>query len=260
MVQFCREVLPARFAQGRADRQAWWPESIVANIRAALPEFDFSNIEGSVRDQRAQPSQSELALLGRARSILEDAIDTALTGNHTSEERWAAVQRISRRSGFMDIFGHCHADPETVRSQSKFPVSSVIFGCGVRRRAVATRQRGCAGSRCDSRLAQTWRHARRGASGRGKIRRNRRLERFCLRLPQSPDIETDGAQRPPADTNSEPLQDGEVVLLTCSAPSARGTVALGDMFLVGEAGARIVPASAGAGNERPSSSEGGHAS
>jgi len=51
----------------------------------------------------------------------------------------------------------------------------------------------------------------------------------------------------PALDDPQPFRNGELVLLTCSAPSARGRFTLGDMFLVGDTGARIVPARAGAG-------------
>jgi hypothetical protein len=242
IVQFCRERLAGRASPKVAlIDEAWWPESIVANVRAALPEVGFSNIEGLVRDQRAQPSQSELALLGRARSILEHAIDTALTGNHTTEERWAVVQRISRRCGFMDIFGHCHADPKD--GSVSVEVSGQFRHLWLRR---AKARGGDATARLRPALDAIAGSLNPGAT-RGEVQaagaRYAEIagwQGFACDCLSHTDIETDGAQRPPADADSEPLQDGEVVLLTCSAPSARGTVALGDMFLVGEAGARTV--------------------
>jgi Creatinase/Prolidase N-terminal domain len=248
IVQFCRECLAGRASPKVAlIDEAWWPESIVANVRAALPEVGFSNIEGLVRDQRAQPSQSELVLLGRARSILEDAIDTALAGNHTIEERWAAVQRISRRSGFMDILGHCHADPED--GSVSVEVSGQFRHLWLRR---AKARGGDAAARLQPALEAIAGSLKPGATraevqaagaGYAEIAGQQGFACDCL---SHVDIETDGAQRMLAPDDPRPFRDGELVLLTCSAPSARGMVTLGDMFLVGDAGARIVPASAGA--------------
>jgi hypothetical protein len=249
IVQFCGESFkgPASPKVGLID-EAWWPQSIVANIRAALPDVDFVNIEGAVRDQRAQPSQSELALLGRARLILEDAIDTALTGNHTSEERWAAVQRISRRSGFMDILGHCHADPED--GSITVDVSGQFRHLWLRR---AQARGGDAAARLQPALKTIAGSLRPGATraavqaAGAKYAESAGWKGFACDCLSHVDIETDGAQRMLASDDPQPFQNGELVLLTCSAPSARGMVSLGDMFLVGNAGARIVPASVGAG-------------
>jgi Creatinase/Prolidase N-terminal domain len=242
IVQFCREHLAGSASPKVAlIDEAWWPESIVANVRAALPEVDFTNVEGAVRDQRAKPSQSELALLGRARSILEDAIDTALTGNHTTEERWAAVQRISRRRGFMDILGHCHANPE--EGSVSVDVSGQFRHLWLR---CAKARGGDAAARLQPALDAIAGSLKPGATraevqaAGARYAETARWQGFACDCLSHTDIETDGAQRPPAGADSEPLQDGEVVLLTCSASSARGTVALGDMFLVGDTGARTI--------------------
>jgi hypothetical protein len=249
IVQFCRERLAGRASPKVAlIDEAWWPESIVANVRAALPEVDFADVEGAVRDRRAQPSQSELALLGRARSILDEAIDTALTGNHTTEERWAAVQRISRRSGFMDILGHCHADPED---------GSVSVEVSGQFRHLWLRRAKARGGNATARL-QPALEAIAGSLKPGTTRAEMQAagakyadiagwQGFACDCLSHVDIETDGAQRMPAPDDPQPFRNGELVLLTCSAPSARGMVILGDMFLVGDTGARIVPARAGAG-------------
>jgi hypothetical protein len=249
IVQFCRERLAGCVSPkvGLID-EAWWPESVVANVRASLPEVGFLNIEGVVRDQRTQPSQSELALLGRARSILEDAIDTALAGNQTTEDRWAAVQRISRRSGFLDIVGQCRADPED--GSVSLDVAGQFRHLWLRRAKV---RGGDAASRLPPALEAVANSLKPGAT-RAEVQaagaqyaKSAGWQDFACDCLSHVDIETDGAQRMPALEDPQPFRDGEVVLLKCTAPSARGMVALGDMFLVGDTGPRIVPARDGAG-------------
>jgi hypothetical protein len=249
IVQFCSERVEGRASLkvGLID-EAWWPQSIVANICAALPGVGFANVERVVRDQRARPSQSELALLGRARLIMDDAIDTALAGNHTSEERWAAVQRISRRSGFMDILGYCHADPED--SSISVDVSGQFRHVWLRR---AQARGGDAAARLQPALETIAGSLKPGVTRAQVQTAGARYAEiagwkgFACDCLSHVDIETDGAQRIPVADDPQPFRDGELVLLTCSAPSARRMITLGDMFLVGDTGARIVPARAGAG-------------
>jgi hypothetical protein len=249
IVQFCDESLKDRASPkvGLID-ETWWPHSIVANIRAALPGVGFVNVERLVRDQRARPSQSELALLGRARLIMDDAIEAALAGSHTSEERWAAVQRISRSSGFMDILGDCHADPED--GSITVDVSGQFRHLWLRR---AQARGGDTAARLQPAL-KTIAGALKPGVTRAQVQaagaryaKTAGWQGFACDSLSHVDIETDGAQRIPAADDPQPFRDGELVLLTCSAPSARGMITHGDMFLVSDTGARIVSARAGTG-------------
>lgn len=238
MVQFCRERLAGRASPkvGMVD-EAWWPESVVAKVRADLPEVAFEDIGSVVREQRAQPSDSELAMLKHAHAILERAVDTALSGDHTPGERWAALQRTSRRAGFLDIIGQCRVDPED--GSIALDVAAQFRHLWLRR---ANARGGDAAARLPVALEAVAGPLKPGASRAdmqavgAHYAESQSWPGFACDCLSHVDIETEGAQR--MSDHRQMLRAGEVVLLKCTAPAARGTVALGDMYLVGETGAR----------------------
>jgi hypothetical protein len=83
-----------------------WPSSVVGQVRAAVPGWDVRPLGGLVRDQRAVPSEAELALLRRGGQVLAAAADAATEAGLTVPARVAAVERVLRGAGFLDVFVH----------------------------------------------------------------------------------------------------------------------------------------------------------
>jgi Xaa-Pro aminopeptidase len=81
---------------------ALWPESVMNDIAAAVPEWRIAELGSLVRDRRALPSEAELALLRQGATVLRDALAEATAPGLDMRERSAAIDRITRHAGFAD--------------------------------------------------------------------------------------------------------------------------------------------------------------
>jgi hypothetical protein len=99
-------------AGGRAGRIAlvelsWWPNNLVAALRAALPQAELTDLRAVVRDMRLMPSAEEMELLRRGARLLDGAMRQSWAQSADAHERTSVAVRYIRRAGFLDATVSC---------------------------------------------------------------------------------------------------------------------------------------------------------
>lgn len=213
----------------------WWPAMLLDEVAAALPGWELHPLPDVVRDARAVPSTSEVALLGYAGAVLAEAVAAAVADGHDDGRgRIALVERIARGNGFKDLRVRCeHADGavsvDAVGEYRNGWVATARAGGGDRAAILGAALEGAA-----ARLTPGVRPS--ALSVPDGVR---------LCCTDQADLATDGAHRALGDPDA-PLPEGAVVALHVDAEQGGGgRLAVADTYLVRADGpARLTEGSA----------------
>lgn len=91
-----------------------WPTAVADEVRAALPGWQVKPLPGLVREGRVVVSQNELALLREGGTVVARAATEATADGLGVRARTAAVERIVRGAGFLDVQVGVPAAPDDV--------------------------------------------------------------------------------------------------------------------------------------------------
>jgi hypothetical protein len=100
---FVEERLGTRAARIGIVDLDWWPNAVVTDLEAAMPQADLEDLPGAVRNLRLIPDAEEASLLREAGNRLEAAADAAWSSGGSLAERGETAVRMARLAGFLDV-------------------------------------------------------------------------------------------------------------------------------------------------------------
>ena len=213
----------------------WWPDKLVADLAAALPGRELTDLGSVVRRRRQSPSPSEAVLLRQASQLTAQAVGSALEARLSNHERAGRAELTARLGGAEDVSVYCRpstADADTVEVVSEYRGYWTSAA-----RVLAKGQGGWPGQ-----FAGAY-HAAASALAAGvtaDLVRGAAQDALApldldwrVDLIHHTDLETEGGYRYPQDT-VRPLTDGSVVTLRLELGLPDGSDAvLADTFQVG---------------------------
>lgn len=224
---------------GRSGRIAlvdmpWWPNDLVAELRAALPQAELQDLGSVVRDRRLLPSAEETSLLRRGARLLEEAMASIWARSRNAHERTALTVRDIRRAGFQDATVSCGK----LEDGSEFADAIGQYRYVWLRRS---RPRGGPSANVANTALDAALHTARPGTTEMELSRLAAVEvgsgyRLALSSIPHPDIETRGLFRGSADAR-RPLREGEVVCMTLSLAGEAGVLAAADTVKITRNGA-----------------------
>ncbi len=218
--------------------EAWWPASLLIELRDALGPQRSVDLGEVVRRERKAPSGSELRLLRSASTLTARAVGDVLDPGLTPEERAGRAELTARQGGVEDVSVYSHLagpDAEVVEVIGEFR-GYWTSAARVLSRSVPPWARAIeAGFRAAATVLRDGVTANTVRSAAGPHLSELDMA-WQLELLHHVDVETGGGYRLPSGSG-EPFRAGAVVSMRLSVelPDSASAV-VGDTYLLGASG------------------------